>query len=89
MGEILTNSFSNLIVEKKIGISYNDDPAPQVGIENFGNSAIEVGVRYWVPTKSYYQVMYAVNKEIYQALKTANINIPYPQQVVHLTRQDN
>ncbi len=104
MGEILTNSYSNLIVEKKIAISYDDDPdqavsiilqvltqiqevvenpAPQVGIENFGDSAIEIGVRYWVPTRRYYQVMYAANREIYKALKTGNIHIPYPQQVIH------
>jgi small conductance mechanosensitive channel len=109
MGEILTNSYSNLIVEKKIAISYDDDPdqavsiilkvltqtqdvvdnpAPQVGIEGFGDSAIEIGVRYWVPTRRYYQVMYAANREIYKALKTGNIHIPYPRQVIQLHNQD-
>ena len=105
VGEVLTNSHSNLIVEKKIGIGYGEDPdqavsvildalaqipeivsepAPQVGIENFGHSSIEIGMRYWVPTNRYYQVMYAANRRIYTALKAANIHIPYPQQVIHL-----
>jgi len=109
VGEVLTNSYSNLVVEKKIGIGYADDPdlavsvildtlaqipeivadpAPQVGIEDFGQSSIELGMRYWVPTKRYYQVMYAANRRIYSALKAANIDIPYPQQVVHLVEKN-
>lgn len=105
IGEILHNTYENLIVELTINISYECDaekavtviretleefsdvtrePEPQVGIERFGESAIMVGVRYWVPTKQYYQVMYQVNQEIYSALKDANIVIPFPRQDIHL-----
>ncbi|MCZ6803492.1 MAG: mechanosensitive ion channel family protein [Proteobacteria bacterium] len=59
-------------------------PEPQVGIERFGESAIIIGVRYWVPTKQYYQVMYRVNQAIYSALKEANIVIPFPRQDIRL-----
>ena len=105
IGEILHNTYENLIVETSIGISYESDteeavatilkilegssaivkvPDPQVGIERFGESAIIIGVRYWVPTKQYYRVMYRVNQAIYSALKEANIVIPYPRQDIHL-----
>ena len=109
VGEILHNSFANLIVETSIGISYKDEPehaisiiqrvlteipdvakepAPQVGIENFGDSAIEIGLRYWVPTKKYYSVIYSVNQQVYTALKTAKITIPYPQRDVNMVNEN-
>ena len=105
IGEILHNTYANLIVETSVGISYESDievvvatilkilegssavvktPEPQVGIERFGESAIIIGVRYWVPTKQYYQVMYRVNQAIYSALKEANIVIPFPRQDIRL-----
>jgi len=65
------------------------DPEPQVGIERFADSAIVVGVRYWVPTKQYYQIMYRVNQKIYSALKDANIIIPFPRQDIHIVDEKN
>ena len=61
-----------------------NDPPPQVGIENFGDSAIEIGLRYWVPTKKYFQTLYRVNLAVHKALAAADITIPFPQRDVHL-----
>jgi len=55
-----------------------------VGIEKFGESAVEIGVRYWVPTRSYYKTQFEVNLAIYKALKEANIRIPYPQREIRI-----
>lgn len=105
VGEVLTNSFENKVVEATIGISYDDDPekaiaiiagilssvskiptepAPQIGIEQYADSSINIGMRYWVPTKQYYETLYAVNLSIYKQFKEANITIPYPQRDVHV-----
>ena len=65
----------------------SSDPPPQIGIENFGDSSINLGVRYWVPTKQYFQTTYAVNLSVYQALKTSKITIPFPQRDVHMVSQ--
>jgi small conductance mechanosensitive channel len=62
----------------------SDDPPPQVGIENFGDSGIEIGLRYWVPTRKYYQILYRVNLAVHKALTAADITIPFPQRDVHL-----
>ncbi|SEA11786.1 small conductance mechanosensitive channel [Desulfuromusa kysingii] len=62
------------------------DPAPQVGIEAFADSAINIGMRYWVPTKQYFHVLYQVNLAIHQALSEAGITIPFPQQDIHIKR---
>jgi len=57
---------------------------PVVGIAKFGESAIEIGLRYWVPTKSYFKTQYEVNLALYSALHVNDITIPYPQREVHI-----
>jgi len=64
------------------------DPAPQVGIEAFADSSINIGLRYWVPTKQYFNILYRVNLAIHQALAEAEITIPFPQQDIHIKRND-
>ncbi len=60
------------------------EPGPQIGIEDFAESAINIGMRYWVPTKQYFQTIYAVNISVYQALVSSQITIPFPQRDVHM-----
>ena len=63
------------------------DPRPQIGIRDFGDSAVNIGYRYWVPTAKYFQITYAVNLAIYKALQTAKIPIPFPQRDIHIISQ--
>lgn len=60
------------------------DPAPQVGIEAFGESGITLGVRVWIPTERYYDLLYRVNLALFKSLKEAGIEIPFPQREVRL-----
>lgn len=55
------------------------NPAPQVGIESFGDSAVNIGYRFWVPSRSYYSDRYEANELIFKALKQNAIEIPFPQ----------
>ena len=108
VGEILTNSFENKVVEIAIGISYDDDPqkaigiiqetlqkipdivnepVPQIGIEEFADSSVNIGMRYWVPTKQYFQILYQANLAVYEALNKAGITIPFPQRDIHMLSQ--
>lgn len=57
---------------------------PVVGIAKFGDSAIELGLRYWVPTKHFFKTQYEINLAIYSALHVKNITIPFPQQEVRI-----
>ena len=57
---------------------------PVIGIAKFGESSIELGLRYWVPTKSFFKVQYEVNLALYTALHVNNISIPYPQREVRI-----
>lgn len=60
---------------------------PVVGIAKFGDSAIELGLRYWVPTKSFFKIQYEVNLAIYTALHVNGITIPFPQREVRILRE--
>lgn len=64
------------------------EPVPQAGLDRFGDSAVVIGYRYWVPSRNYFTTRYAVNRAVFAALKQAKVEIPFPQQVVHL-KPDN
>jgi small conductance mechanosensitive channel len=59
-----------------------------IGIEKFGESAIEIGVRYWVPTRNFFKIQYEANMAIYKALREAKITIPYPQREIRMVSQN-
>jgi small conductance mechanosensitive channel len=61
-----------------------DDKRPQVGIESFGSHAVHIGIRVWLPTQQYFDLLYAANRRVYAALKENNVVIPLPQQEVRL-----
>jgi small conductance mechanosensitive channel len=56
----------------------------QVGIDEFSDSAITLGIRLWTPTINLYESKYKAYASIYSALDDANINIPFPQRDVHI-----
>jgi small conductance mechanosensitive channel len=59
-----------------------------VGIEKFGDNALEIGMRYWVPTRSFFKMQYEVNLAVYKALNEAKLTIPYPQRDIHIYGQN-
>lgn len=61
-----------------------DNPKPQVGIQQFGESSVDIGMRFWVPTQKYYQLLYAVHMNVYKTLQKEGINIPFPQRDLHV-----
>ena len=63
--------------------------APQIGVDDFRDSSVAIGYRYWVPTQQYIQTMHAVNLAVYQALGRAGISIPFPQRVVTIMKDQN
>ena len=60
------------------------DPPPQLGIEGFGDSSINLAYRYWVKTEVYYQTQYKVNLAVFNSFKENGITIPFPQREVRL-----
>ena len=60
------------------------EPPPQIGIQKFGDSSINIGLRYWIPTDKYFKILYQVNLSVYKHLKAKSIEIPFPQRDVHI-----
>lgn len=56
----------------------------QIGIDNFADSAISIGIRYWATTQSYFDIKYQVNMAVFEVLKAHNIKIPFPQREVRI-----
>ena len=65
------------------------EPAPQIGVEEFADSSVNIGMRYWVPTKQYFQILYQANLAVYEALNKAKITIPFPQRDIHMQAESD
>jgi small conductance mechanosensitive channel len=64
----------------------SNEKLPQIGINEFSDSAINLSVRAWTPTANFYEAKHNAYKAIYLTLKQANITIPFPQRDVHLIK---
>ncbi len=60
-----------------------------VGVEEFADSSINIGFRYWVPTDSFFKTQYDVNLQVLEAIRTANIVIPFPQRELRILGDEN
>lgn len=65
----------------------SDEQEAIVGVEKFGESSIDIGYRYWVPTKSFFKIQFDVNLKILHALNSEKISIPFPQREIHMIKQ--
>ncbi len=57
-----------------------------IGVEKFGDSSVDIGYRYWAPTKSFFKTQYDVNIKIFEALKHEEITIPFPQREINIIK---
>ncbi len=55
---------------------------PQIGIDEFADSSINIQLRVWVPTGQFHQLRFQLNRAIHAALKKAAIDIPFPQREI-------
>jgi len=60
------------------------DKGIRIGIDEFGDSAIVLAMRYWVPTEHYFEAKFNANLAVFQALKQEGVAIPFPQCEVRL-----
>jgi small conductance mechanosensitive channel len=68
----------------------DDDPrvittrGAKIGMSEFGDSSVSIFVRLWCKQQDYYEVKFAMNKKIFEALKNNRIEIPFPQRDVRI-----
>jgi small-conductance mechanosensitive channel len=62
-------------------------PKPQAFLKNFGDSAIEYEVRFWLDEyEQYYQVCDAIRSNMWYGLRRHGIRIPFPIRTVQVER---
>jgi len=44
-------------------------------------------MRFWVPTRQYFQTLYRANLAVHRALRAEQITIPFPQRDIHLVQE--
>lgn len=82
------NEVAELIQNALEKMSFVSDEKPAlVGIDEFGDSSINIGVRFWTPTKEIHHSKFAANKAIYDLLQENKISIPYPQREIKILSQ--
>jgi len=62
------------------------DPGPSVALSAFGADGLEFTLGYWMadPENGQLNLRSLVNCAILQSLRANNIQIPYPQRVLHI-----
>jgi len=59
-------------------------PEPKIGISDFGESSVNIYARLWCRQSEYWDVMFDINKAIFESFGKNSINIPFPQRDVHV-----
>ncbi len=59
------------------------DPAYQIAVSELADSSVNLVVRPWVKAVNYWSVKCDLNRAIKEALDANDIEIPFPQRVVH------
>ncbi len=60
------------------------DPAPQVAVSELADSSVNLVVRPWVTREDYWPVRLDLTRKIKEAFDENDIEIPFPQRVVHM-----
>lgn len=63
------------------------EPPPQIVVDGYGDSSININIRPTVKTGDYWDVYFDTNKKIKEAFDKAGITIPYPQRDVHMKKK--
>jgi small conductance mechanosensitive channel len=74
----------NLIKEDNRILS---DPAPQIAVSELADSSVNFVVRPWVKKEDYWNVKFDFTRKIKETFDKNGIEIPFPQQVVHMISQ--
>lgn len=59
----------------------HDDPAPWVRVTNLGDSSVDLGVRLWCNASDYWELKFAMTRQVKEAFDETGISIPYPHSV--------
>jgi small-conductance mechanosensitive channel len=65
------------------------NPEPQVFVDNFGDSSVNIVVRIWAPSAVWYDVKMEILWKIKKELEANGIQIPFPQRTLWFANELN
>jgi small conductance mechanosensitive channel len=60
------------------------DPAPQILVQSYGDSSVNVLLRAWAPLDRYWPVYWDLMRGLKEKLDEAGLSIPFPQRDLHV-----
>jgi small-conductance mechanosensitive channel len=69
----------DLVEENPLGL---EQPAPQIFLEGFGDSSVDLQLSVWAEKENYVALKNSLMEEVKQAFDAAGIEIPFPQRAV-------
>ena len=60
------------------------DPAPSIALNTLADSSVNFNVRPWVKKEDYWAVYNGLTEQVKRSFDAAGLNIPFPQQDVHI-----
>jgi small-conductance mechanosensitive channel len=63
------------------------EPEPDVYVDSLGDSTVNINVWCWVPFSIWFDMRKQIVQQIKRELDANNVEIPFPQRVVYLTKQ--
>lgn len=65
------------------------DPGSQIAVAELADSSVNFVARPWVKKEDYWDVKFDLTRKIKEALDANDIEIPFPQRVVHMVASDS
>jgi len=65
------------------------DPEPAIVLTELGSSSVDFAVRVWVKKEDFWDVRFASMEKIKKEFDARGVTIPFPQQDVHLYREES
>jgi small conductance mechanosensitive channel len=59
-------------------------PAPQIMVQSLGDSSVNIMLRAWARTDTYWTVFCEQTRNMKEKIEAAGLNIPFPQQDIHI-----
>ena len=63
------------------------DPAYEVHVDTLADSSVNLTIRFWAKTETYWDAYWQVKAALKPALENAGLNIPFPQRVVTIVNK--
>lgn len=85
-GSDIGKAMNAIEAEIKADDRTRDEPAPVILVAELADSSVNLTIRYWVSSDDYWPSKYDLTRRVKERLDAAGIEIPFPQQVVHMRK---